>query len=258
MHVIDCATYEPGRDPVTDLDIIEGELAAHGGLEDRPRLVALNKVDIPDAAELADLVTPDLEERGLKVFRISTKSGEGLQGLTFAMADLVRQRRDAAPAPAPQRIVIRPAPVAGGPEFGIRRMGDGEGGFVWRVEGTKPERWVKQTDFTNPEAVGYLADRFTRLGIEDELLRLGAREGDAVAIGAGENPVVFDFAPQIQSGAEILTRRGDDERLHSERPSVVRRREMDAEYHAAKADAEDKPRDPKQSWRAASDEEDGW
>ncbi|HHU39086.1 MAG TPA: GTPase ObgE [Propionibacterium sp.] len=256
VHVIDCATYEPGRDPVTDLDIIEGELAAHGGLEDRPRLVALNKVDIPDAAELADLVTPDLEARGLKVFRISTKSGEGLQGLTYAMADLVRERREAAPAHEPQRIVIRPEPVAGGAPFTVRKMGDGTGGFVWRVEGPKPERWVKQTDFNNPEAVGYLADRFTRLGIEDELLRLGAREGDAVAIGAGSDPVVFDFAPQVQSGAEILTRRGDDERLHSDRPSVVRRREMDAEYHAAKAEAEGKARPAHQSWRSLPEEDD--
>src|SRR6187200_1810455 len=57
VHVIDCATYEPGRDPVSDLDVIEAELAAHGGLEDRPRLVALNKVDVPDAKEMAAMVT---------------------------------------------------------------------------------------------------------------------------------------------------------------------------------------------------------
>ena len=43
VHVIDCATYLPGRDPVTDLDVIEAELKAHGGLEDRPRLVALTQ-----------------------------------------------------------------------------------------------------------------------------------------------------------------------------------------------------------------------
>ena len=50
VHVIDCAPpIEPGRDPITDLDVIEAELTAHGGLEDRPRLVALNKIDIPDA-----------------------------------------------------------------------------------------------------------------------------------------------------------------------------------------------------------------
>ena len=235
LHVIDCATYEPGRDPVSDLDVIEAELAAHGGLEDRPRLVALNKIDVPDARELAHLATPDLEARGLRVFPISTKSGEGLQALTFAMADLVRERRAAAPAPEPARIVLRPAPVAGGPQFTIRQMGDGEGGFVWRVEGEKPERWVRQTDFNNPEAVGYLADRFHRIGIEEELLRLGARAGDGVAIGAGD-PVVFDFAPQIDIGAEILARRGDDERLHRERPSLAKRRELDAEYHRVKAE----------------------
>src|SRR3954449_8358476 len=60
VHVVDCATFEPGRDPLSDLDVIEAELAAHGGLEDRPRLVALNKIDIPDARELADLVIADL------------------------------------------------------------------------------------------------------------------------------------------------------------------------------------------------------
>lgn len=234
VHVIDCATYEPGRDPITDLDVIEAELTAHGGLEDRPRLVALNKVDIPDAADLAELVTEDLKARGLPVFSVSTKTGAGLQALTFAMAELVSARRAEAPEQPAKRIVIRPEPVATGPEFSITRQGDGEGGFVWRVRGEKPERWVRQTDFSNAEAVGYLADRFARLGIEEELLALGAQAGDAVAIGA-ENPVVFDFAPQVEIGAEILARRGEDQRLMTERPAVQRRRAKDAEYHAARA-----------------------
>lgn len=235
VHVIDCATYEPGRDPLTDLAVIEAELVAHGGLEDRPRMVALNKVDVPDGAELAEMVEPDLLAQGLPVFRVSTKSGEGLKALTFAMADLVAQRRAAAPPPEPKRIVIRPKPVAGGAEFTVAKQGDGEGGFVWRVRGEKPERWVRQTDFANPEAVGYLADRFARLGIEDELLAFGAVAGDAVAIGGGDDPVVFDFAPQVDVGAEILSRRGEDHRLNELRPAVQRRREKDAEYHARKA-----------------------
>ncbi len=234
VHVIDCATYEPGRDPLTDLDIIEAELTAHGGLEDRPRMVALNKVDIPDAADLAALVIDDLKARGLPVFPISTKTASGLQALTYAMAELVAKRRAETPVPTAKRIVIRPEPIASGPEFTITRQGDGEGGFVWRVRGEKPERWVRQTDFANPEAVGYLADRFARLGIEEELLALGALAGDAVAIGA-ENPVVFDFAPQVEIGAEILSRRGEDQRLMSDRPAAQRRRAKDAEYHAAKA-----------------------
>ena len=56
VHVLDCATLEPNRDPVSDYDVIEAELAAYGALEDRPRLAVLNKVDVPDARELAELV----------------------------------------------------------------------------------------------------------------------------------------------------------------------------------------------------------
>ncbi len=229
VHVIDCATFEPGRDPLTDLDVLEHELTAHGGLEDRPRLVALNKVDIPDAAELAEMVAEELRGRGLQVFMISTKSGAGLQGLTFAMAELVQQRRATLPAAQPQRVVLRPDPVrrrdGKGAEFTIKQEGE-----LWRVRGEKPERWVRQTDFGNAEAVGYLADRLNRVGIEDKLLDLGARAGDGVAIG-GEDAVVFDFAPQVEVGAEILSRRGEDQRLDEPRPAAQRRRDKDREYH---------------------------
>ncbi|GAA1719443.1 GTPase ObgE [Propioniferax innocua] len=240
VHVIDMATFEPGRDPVSDLEIIEGELEAHGGLKDRPRLVALNKVDVPDGSDMADIVRGDLEAAGHRVFPISAMSGEGLTALTYAMADIVRERRRTHPGEAPGRPILRPAATSRRhstePEFTVKQIGDGEGGLMWRVRGEKPERWVRQTDFANSEAVGYLADRLNRIGIEDRLLELGARAGDAVAIG-GENAVVFDFAPQVESGAEILARRGEDQRLETQRPAVARRRERDAEYHRAKAEA---------------------
>lgn len=226
VHVIDCATYEPGRDPLTDLEVIEAELKAHGGLEDRPRLVALNKIDIPDAREVAEMASGDFYDRGLHVFPISTRSGEGLRELIFAMAQLVKARRDSAPPPPPKRIVIRPKPVDVPTEFSVEREAE-----LWRVRGEKPERWVQQTDFSNSEAVGYLADRLNRIGIEDRLLELGAQPGDGVAIG-GANAVIFDFAPQVEIGAEILSRRGEDQRLIEERPAARRRREKDRAYHA--------------------------
>jgi len=233
--VIDCATYLPGRDPVTDLDVIEAELKAHGGLEDRPRLVALNKIDIPDARQVAGMASGDLHDRGLQVFPISTRSGEGVRELIFAMAQLVKSRRDSATPPPPTRIVIRPKPLDGQAEFSVEREGE-----LWRVRGDKPERWVQQTDFSNAEAVGYLADRLNRIGIEDRLLELGAQPGDGVAIG-GANAVIFDFAPQIEVGSEILSRRGEDQRLTEERPAARRRRERDRAYHASEAAADDQP-----------------
>lgn len=237
VHVIDLGTWEPGREPVADLDVIEGELAAHGGLEDRERLVVLNKLDLPDAPELAELARPELEKRGYRVFEVSTKTGEGLNALKFAMARIVETHRAARATEEPPRKVLRPKPVgriSADDSFTIVKQGDGEGGFLWRVRGAKPERWIRQTDFNNAEAVGYLADRLNRLGVEEKLLELGAREGDAVAIG-GDDAVVFDFAPQVETGAEILSRRGEDPRLESERPAVTRRRRIDAEYHAWKA-----------------------
>jgi GTP-binding protein len=222
VHVIDTATIEPGRNPVDDLDVIEGELASYGGLDGRPRLVALNKVDVPDGREMADLVRPDLEQRGLQVFAVSAASGEGLRELTFAMAAIVQAARESRPEAAPERIVIRPPAADGGDAFTVTETGAG-----WRVRGTKPERWVRQTDFGNDEAVGFLADRLDRLGVETRLLELGAEEGDTVLIGSPDDAVVFDFRPGVDAGVEMLGRRGEDQRFEESRPAARRRREID-------------------------------
>ena len=86
VHVVDTASMEPGRNPVDDLEVIENELSRYGGLEDRPRLVALNKIDVPDGRDLSDIVIDDLREQGLTVFPVSAASGEGLRELTFALS----------------------------------------------------------------------------------------------------------------------------------------------------------------------------
>ena len=243
LHVLDCATLEPGRDPVTDLEVILRELEAYEVPEgqtpllERPQLVALNKIDVPEARELAEFVRPELESRGYRVFEISTVSHEGLRQLGFALGEIVdRARADAAAAPAPPRIVLRPKPVhdAG---FVVKPEG-GSYGTIYRVLGAKPERWVAQTDFTNDEAVGYLADRLARLGVEDELVRAGAVAGSTVVIGPGSG-VVFDWEPTLTSTAELITSpRGSDIRLDDNRRAT--RAERRGEYHErmdAKAEA---------------------
>jgi GTP-binding protein len=194
VHVLDCATMEPGRDPIDDLDVIEAELAAYGGLLDRPRLVALNKIDVPDGRTLADMVRPILEERGLQVFEISAATREGLRPLSFAMAGLVMEARKAAIPDEEPRIVITPRAVN---DIGFEVITEADG---YRIRGERPERWVRQTDFSNDEAVGYLADRLARLGIEETLYKAGATPGATVMIGGEENAVVFDWQPSIMAG----------------------------------------------------------
>lgn len=208
VHVLDCATLEPNRDPVTDLDVIEKELKAYGGLEDRPRMVVLNKVDVPEAQELAELVKPIFEERGYAVFEVSAVSHAGLKPWLYALAEIVQHARALAAEPLVERIVIRPKAVN---DSGFKIEVD-EDKFV--VIGTQPERWVRQTDFSNDEAVGYLADRLARLGVEDALLKAGANAGDTVVIGRGDRAVVFDFEPAVKAGAELMMgRRGTDLRF---------------------------------------------
>ncbi|MGB8940575.1 MAG: GTPase ObgE, partial [Streptomyces sp.] len=229
VHVLDTATLESDRDPVSDLDIIEDELREYGaGLENRPRVVVLNKIDVPDGQDLADLVRPDLEARGYRVFEVSAVAHKGLKELSFALAEVVGAARAAKPKEEATRVVIRPKAVddAG---FTVKLGDDG----IYRVRGEKPERWVRQTDFNNDEAVGYLADRLNRLGVEDALMKAGAGSGDGVAIGPEENAVVFDWEPSVMAGAEMLGRRGEDHRLEEPRPAAQRRRERDSERDEA-------------------------
>ena len=216
VHVLDCATLDPGRDPISDLEAIEHELEQYGGTEgdlaDRPRLVALNKIDVPEARELADLVKPDLEARGYTVVEISAVAHDGLKPLGYAMAELVRESRAANPVEEAPRVVITPRAVDES-GFTVVREED-EDGVRFRVRGERPQRWVRQTDFSNDEAVGYLADRLARLGVEDELLKLGAKAGAEVLIGPEDNAVVFDWEPTITSGTPLTGPRGSDDRLY--------------------------------------------
>ena len=212
VHVLDCATEEPGRDPISDLDMLEDELAAYEAetgarLSDRPRIVVLNKVDVPAARDLAELVLPDLEARGLTVRLVSAATREGLRDLAFTLAAVIAEARAAAPPPEPTRLVLRPEPTSG-PEFEIVRTGDNS----FLIRGSKPVRWIRQTDFSNDEAVGYLADRLEKLGIEEALTQAGAQAGAEVLIGPEDNAVVFDWDPTVNMAARVGPR-GTDSRV---------------------------------------------
>lgn len=244
LHVLDCATLEPGRDPLSDLDIILGELAAYPVPEgqlpllERPQLIALNKVDVPEAKDLADLVRPDLEARGYRVFEVSAATHAGLRELSFALAELVESDRAAralAETVKP-RILIRPRAVDER-EFVIKVEG-GTYGDTYRILGAKPERWVQQTDFANEEAVGFLADRLAKIGIEDELFKVGAVPGSTVMIGPGDG-IVFDWEPTLSSAAELITSpRGTDSRFDdNDRQTNRERRQSYKERMDAKAAA---------------------
>ncbi|MCL2803346.1 MAG: GTPase ObgE [Micrococcales bacterium] len=261
-HVIDTATVEPGRDPVSDFEALEAELAAYAGdvgiaggsvpLMRRPRVIALNKADLPDGAELAEMVKPDLEATGWPVVVCSATSHLGLRQLAFTLVRSVAKGRALAEgelAARGRRVVLRPEPVDA-PQFkvtvhaggisGMARTSQGSGA-AYQVRGEKVERWVAQTDFANDEAVGYLADRLAKAGVEEALAQVGAVAGVPVVIGPLEGGVIFDWEPSMSTGAELLgSPRGTDRRLEeSTRPTRGEKRQQYHELMDAKARARD-------------------
>src|SRR6195952_2840804 len=160
VHVVDMATMEPGRDPESDIEALEHELAEYGGEEldlvGRLRIAVLNKIDVPDARELVDLVRSTLERRGLEVFAVSAATREGLTEFGYALGRAVEQHRASLPPPEAARITVAPRAVDDS-GFTVERDPDDPDAFV--VRGVRPERWVRQTDFNNDGAGGFLAER---------------------------------------------------------------------------------------------------
>ena len=219
VHVIDLATMEPGRDPMSDFDVIRGELAAYPVPEgqvpllERPQVIALNKLDVPDSQSMASMVRGEFEAQGFDVFEVSAVSRDGLRELGFRLGELVAQSRREKEAELAQRprTIIRPQAVDELP-FIIRREGRSDGD-LFRIVGEKPEKFIEQTDFENDEAVGYLSDRLAALGLDDALFEAGATPGDTVVIGEGAGRE-FDWEPTVSSaGYAALGSRGSDERL---------------------------------------------
>ncbi|MBT5398496.1 MAG: GTPase ObgE [Micrococcales bacterium] len=206
LHVIDCATMEPGRDPMSDLNVILAELRDYQvpegqtPLHERPQLIALNKIDVPDAKELAEFVAEDFRAQGYPVYLISTATHEGLKELNFALSTVVETARKNLVSSTQKRFSLIANKVDDGHYLVRKESISGED--VFRIMGVKPERWVAQTDFGNTEAVGYLAERLAKIGVEDELIRAGAKRGSTVIIGEG-NGVVFDWDPLVASVAEL-------------------------------------------------------
>ncbi len=223
-HVVDAASLEAERNPIDDIQALEKELANYqselstdsglGDLRDRPRVIILNKMDVPDAEDMADLQEEELKQFGWPIFRISTVAHKGLNELKYALAEIIAQHRKDHPIEFKPAQVITPQSLRknsrGGHFADFEVSVDPEYPDAFIVSGEKLERWIKQTDFENDEAVGFLADRLAKAGVEQELWKAVAVEGAEVTIGA----ITFEWDPQTAAGVDMTpTGRGTDQRL---------------------------------------------
>lgn len=181
VHVVDAAGCD-GREPLEDFHAINRELELYTPeLAERPQLVALNKLDLPDAAERETELVAALTELGYPVFPISAATGQGVRDLMRATYAALQA------APKPQPIAVlenwqepeRPLAISRDNEFYV-------------VSGTWVERRIAMTDMQNEDALRRLQRAFQRYGVFDALRAAGIQEGDPVRI----RDVEFEFTDE--------------------------------------------------------------
>ncbi len=196
VHVLDAAPFDPERDPAHDLEVMRDELRRYEpSLLERPQVVVLNKLDLPDgqaAAELyEDRLAAAMREMGAdeQPIPISALTGEGLDVLRWRLAELVGEARERAEATAvadeEAPVVLRP--LRARDDLEVSRDDSG----AYRVSSARVERWVRMLPSDNREAMRYLEGRLRRAGVEKALVKAGARKGDDVVI----DDLFFEFRP---------------------------------------------------------------
>src|SRR5437870_1872550 len=161
VHVVD-ASHANALD---DVHIVETELAAYGhGLAHKPRIYALNKIDLPEARANADRLRAELSGTGAPVFAVSALTGDGCRELLEAAAALVAHSPAPAAPPAPleRRITLR----GSSRDFEVVRSDD-----HFLVRSRSLERLARGIDWESPDAVTYFQRLLLRTGVEKELRR---------------------------------------------------------------------------------------
>lgn len=200
-HVLDCATLEPGRDPISDLNTLLKEIQAYTvpagrtPIASRPSVLVLNKIDIPDAQELADFVLEELRASGWEVFCVSAVSKQGLRELAVRLGELVERIKaeENAKSSTGSLPVVVPRKIKEGKDAQFTIVKDASlGSDCYKITGKRVERWVQQCDFGNSEAVEFLSHRLRAAGVEDALKSAGVSESSTIIIGENSG-VVFDW-----------------------------------------------------------------
>jgi GTP-binding protein len=167
--LVDLAALD-GTSPAEQEEVLLRELGAYRPeLLARPRLVVGTKADVTGHDEVTEFLAADPAR-----LAISAVTRDGVDRLVGAMATLVQEARQAAPA-VDGVVLLRPEPAGAS----VERLDDG----AFRLRGRDVERVVALNDVTTPDAMSYITHRLDRLGVNKLLARHGARDGDVVWIG---------------------------------------------------------------------------
>lgn len=174
IHLLDMSGQE-GRDPLEDFEIVSRELEKYKkDLGAKPRIVAANKMDLPDSQENYHRLVSKYGDK-YEIYPISAVQGENIQKVLYRIYEIVQS------APREEEVAAEEVKITTLKErkpFTISRNEYGD--FV--VEGDEVKKWVAMTDFNNEDAVKRLQRIFRAMGLDDGLRKAGAKDGDIVVL----------------------------------------------------------------------------
>lgn len=210
LHVIDGSGGLEQHDPVDDFHDINRELAEYSEvLAQRPQIVAINKMDLPETQENLERLRSVAAEAGFESYPISAATGQGMEELVRAVGTKVAELPAPEPEISPEERVVYTLPEVEDDHWEVDQLS----AHHFAVYGTKIERMTRMTDFGNEEA----ADRFQRVleksGISDALEEIGIQPGDTVQIA--ELEMIWDEDALETGEPEPPRRRTRRERLNN-------------------------------------------
>ncbi len=172
VHVVDAFPID-GSDPIENFELVEKELHLYSeNIYDRPRLIALNKIDLVPSDEF-NALRERFETLGRPLFPISAATGQGLDPLLHELVDTLNQSQ-----PEDTPVVMPLLRAQNDQAWDVERRGD-----HFAVTGARIKRMVEMTDLNNSEAVRYLHRRLARIGVIEKLREMGVEEGQTVSVG---------------------------------------------------------------------------
>jgi GTP-binding protein len=174
IHLLDGAA----DDPLDHFDQINQELGLFNpALAERPQVVVLNKMDLPDARSHWPKVEAAMRARKLPAYAISAATGEGIRQLIARIGSMLLEL----PKPEPVAGEIPVFKLEESPQVTVEREGD-----AWRVKGEAVERLAHQTMWQYHDAVQRAQRVLEAMGVLDALREAGVQPGDMVRIGSVE------------------------------------------------------------------------
>lgn len=192
LHMVDPSGFD-GMSAEKSVKVIEEELKAFDKkLFEKPRIIAVNKMDLPEAKKAFETIKKKFKKH--KVMLMSAATGEGVNKVLDEVVKIL------AATPVEQPVIEEKTSATHKvePIFSIAR----DENDVIRITGKKVVEFIAMTNFNQPEAVARLRGIFKKIGLEKALLKYGVEDGDTLIVGGREFEWNGDFDEEAPTSPE--------------------------------------------------------